>query len=169
MTMLADAKVALRITSTDYDDEIEDLIDAVQTDLILSGVSAAAVADMDSLEALVKRAALLYIKAEFGLDNPDSEKYMTSYLSLVSHLALSSEYAQPKLTGLTGDMTKGDETLTTSDYELLAVDDWISVAGAGGGGAILIAQVESIDDSDGTAELSRVAGTTVSSAVVKIL
>ena len=42
--------------------------------------------------ALIKRAIILYCKANFGLDNKDSEKYNKSYDLLKQHLALSGDY-----------------------------------------------------------------------------
>lgn len=87
-------KLALRITSTAYDDEVDEVIAAARADLILSGVSATAVNAADP-DPLVKRAITVYAKAQFGLDNQDSEKYMESYRSLETHLALSIEYQEP--------------------------------------------------------------------------
>lgn len=90
MATLDDVKVALRVTVTDFDAELSDLIDAAKTDLALSGVAPAALAGEP--DPLIKRAIILYCKSEFGLDNPDAERYMASYRSLETHLALSTEY-----------------------------------------------------------------------------
>ncbi len=89
MALLDDIKQTLRITTTLLDTEIEDLIDSAKADLILSGVLEDKLLDTDML---IKRAIILYCKANFGLDNKDSEKYMTSYISLKTHLTLSQEY-----------------------------------------------------------------------------
>lgn len=89
MALLDDIKQTLRITTTLLDAEIEDLIDSAKADLILSGVLENKLLDTDML---IKRAIILYCKANFGLDNKDSEKYMTSYISLKTHLTLSQEY-----------------------------------------------------------------------------
>jgi len=89
MALLDDIKQTLRITTTLLDAEIEDLIDSAKADLILSGVLENKLLDSDML---IKRAIILYCKANFGLDNKDSEKYMTSYISLKTHLTLSQEY-----------------------------------------------------------------------------
>lgn len=93
MALIDDAKLALRITSSAYDDEVDMLIDAAKADLLLSGVASAAL-EADEPDPLVKRAIILYCKAEFGLDNPDAERYMASFRSLETHLALSTEYAE---------------------------------------------------------------------------
>jgi hypothetical protein len=89
MALIDDVKTALRITSSAFDSEINDIIAAAKDDLLLSGIDSGA---LESPDPLVKRAILLYCKAGFGLDNPDSEKYMASFRSLETHLALSTEY-----------------------------------------------------------------------------
>jgi hypothetical protein len=92
-SLIAVIRAALRVTSTAFDAEIDTLIDSAKDDLLLSGI-AAAVLDAADPDPLIKRAIILYCKAEFGLDNPDSEKYMASYRSLETHLALSTEYQE---------------------------------------------------------------------------
>lgn len=93
LDLLSEARLALRISAEAYDSEIVGIIDAARDDLKLSGVSAAALEDPDPL---VRRAIVVYCKAHFGLDNADSEKYMESFRSLETHLALSSEYGEPQ-------------------------------------------------------------------------
>lgn len=80
----------LRINHTHFDAEITDLIGAARADLLLGGIKAAKV--NDESDALIKRAIVVYVKAEFGLDNADAEKYIESYNMLKRHLMLSSEY-----------------------------------------------------------------------------
>lgn len=80
----------LRINHTHFDAEITDLIGAARADLLLGGIKAAKV--NDESDALIKRAIVVYVKAEFGLDNADAEKYRESYNMLKRHLMLSSEY-----------------------------------------------------------------------------
>lgn len=82
----------LRISHTHFDAEITDLIGAAQADLLLGGIKAAKVEDES--DALIKRAIVCYVKAEFGLDNADAEKYRNSYEMLKRHLQLSSEYIE---------------------------------------------------------------------------
>lgn len=81
----------LRINHTRFDIEIADLIEASRADLILGGISAAKV--YDETDPLIKRAIVIYVKAEFGLDNADGEKYRESYEMLKRHLMLSTEYS----------------------------------------------------------------------------
>lgn len=90
MALLDDIKISLRVGTAALDGEIGDLIDAVKTELILSGILSAKVDDES--DALIKRAVTLYCKANFGYNNPDAEKLQRSYDLLKSHLALSAEY-----------------------------------------------------------------------------
>lgn len=89
--MLIKVKKALRITSTAFDDEIEDLIEAVKSDLILSGVNVEKV-NSETVDPLINRAITTYCKANFGYDNKDAERFQKSYDSLKMHLSLSIEY-----------------------------------------------------------------------------
>lgn len=89
--MLEDVKTVLRISNSAYDAEIEDLIEAAKMDLILSGVHESEIVETDPL---IKRAIIVYCKANFGWNNPDAEKLQHSYNMLKIHLALSQEYAE---------------------------------------------------------------------------
>ena len=164
--LISAVKTALRVSSSAYDDEIEGIIDAAVVDLMLSGVSAAAAGAADPAP-LIKRAIIVYAQAQFGLDNPDSEKYMESFRSLETHLALSAEYQQAATTGITGDIEAGSDELTVDDVTAISEDAWLSVAGAGADDALLIAQATAIEDSVVT--LSRLAATTVTDAAVTVL
>ena len=95
--------------------EINDLISAAKTDLLLSGVNAEktitvqedqtpepteddpepepVIVDVEVIDPLIKRAIITYVKANFGWNNPDAEKLKQSYEMLKSHLSLSAEYA----------------------------------------------------------------------------
>ena len=94
MGMLDKAKTALRISqsTTSYDAEIADLIEAARHDLKLAGVLPNK-ADSDE-DSLIRRALMVYVKANFGWDNPDSEKLNQSYLMIKNHLLLSQEYTE---------------------------------------------------------------------------
>lgn len=87
---LADFRRYLRLTSTELDGEIKDLINAARDDLVLGGV----LPDRAKNEgdALVKRAISTYVKAEFGLDNDDADKYRAAYQRQKIALALASGY-----------------------------------------------------------------------------
>ena len=87
-----DVRRYLRISHTHFDAEITDLIGAARADLLLGGIVAAKVEDENN--AIIKRAIVCYVKAEFGLDNPDAAKYRDSYEMLKRHLQLSNEYTR---------------------------------------------------------------------------
>ena len=82
----------LRIAHTRLDYEITDLIGAARADLLLGGILPAKV--NDESDPLIKRAIVVYVKAEFGLDNADGTKYRESYDMLKRHLQLSAEYTK---------------------------------------------------------------------------
>ena len=87
-----DVRRYLRISHTHFDAEITDLIGAARADLLLGGIVAAKVEDES--DAIIKRAIVCYVKAEFGLDNSDAAKYRDSYEMLKRHLQLSNEYTK---------------------------------------------------------------------------
>ena len=87
--MLEDVKRELRITNTAYDREVLDLIEAAKLDLKIPQINELKILENDPL---VQRAIILYCKANFGLDNKDSEKYRKSYDNLVEKLSLSLFY-----------------------------------------------------------------------------
>jgi hypothetical protein len=92
MALIDDAKDALRVSGVDLDGEIQDLIDGAKADLKLSGVNALKVIDTDPL---IKRAVILYCKAQFGYDDPKiADRFQQSYTSLKQHLTLSAEYTE---------------------------------------------------------------------------
>ncbi|MFQ7298305.1 MAG: head-tail connector protein [Clostridium sp.] len=85
--MLEKVKLALRIKSNSLDLEIQDLIESAKADLNISGVK-----NLDEEDPLIIQAVKTYCKANFGLDNKDSEKYQKSYDMLKQHLSLCGEY-----------------------------------------------------------------------------
>ena len=87
--MLEDVKRELRITNTAYDLEVLDLIEAAKLDLKIPQINELKILESDPL---IKRAIILYCKANFGLENKDSEKYQKSYDNLVEKLSLSLFY-----------------------------------------------------------------------------
>lgn len=82
-------KVALRIKTLNVQitEEIIDLIEAAKVDLSISGVKV-----IEESDPIIQRAIILYCKANFGLDNKDSEKYQRSYDLLKSSLCLCGDY-----------------------------------------------------------------------------
>jgi uncharacterized phage protein (predicted DNA packaging) len=88
--MLNDVKLSLRITSTAFDVEVQDLIEAARLDLIQSGISMLKASD--DTDPLIRRAITLYCKAFFGYDNPDADRLRDSYVMLKQHLSLAADY-----------------------------------------------------------------------------
>lgn len=91
--MLEKVKLALRIKNNKFDDEIEELIEAAKVDLKISGIIKIVDANTSTVtDPLITQAIKIYCKANFGLDNKDSEKYQASYESLKEHLSLCGDY-----------------------------------------------------------------------------
>ena len=93
MAILDDVKLSLRISSSAYDTEINDLIAACKADLQLSGVNTT-----DDTNTLIKRSIMSYVKAYFGYNNPDADRLKLAYESLKNHLLLTLDYAFYSLT-----------------------------------------------------------------------
>ena len=73
MNILQAAKLALRITTTAFDDQISDLIDAAFLDLKTAGVT-----NVDPNDALVRQAVVTYVRMHFG--EPDEwDRLKASY------------------------------------------------------------------------------------------
>lgn len=85
--MLEKVKLALRIKINSFDNEIEDLIEACKIDLSMSGVK-----KINEDDVIIQRSIIVYCKANFGLDNKDSEKYQKSYDLLKQSLSLCGDY-----------------------------------------------------------------------------
>ncbi len=90
MAILDDAKGVLRIGSTSFDFEVSGLIAEARADMVLCGVSYEKA--NDEADPLIKRAILVYCKANFGWNNPDAERLQRSYESIRNHLTMSTEY-----------------------------------------------------------------------------
>lgn len=89
--ILPAVRTSLRITSTDYDDEISTLVAAAKADLKRGGVLLAKVDDTDPM---IRVAIICYVKSAFGIDNDEAERYAAAYQSMLSALKLSADYGQ---------------------------------------------------------------------------
>ncbi len=90
--MFEKVKLALRITTDAFDDEIENLIAAACLDLGIAGVLDT-VASVDSTNALIIRAVTTYCKLNFG--NPSEKDYdrlKQSYDEQKAQLSMSTGY-----------------------------------------------------------------------------
>lgn len=88
--ILIATRQALRLSSTSYDDEISTLIAAARADMVLSGVLKTKAAD--DTDPLVRVAIITYVKANWGIDNPDADRYMQAYLAMERDLMDTTEY-----------------------------------------------------------------------------
>ena len=100
MSLMADIKVALRVTSTAYDSEVETLIGAALYDMERAGVNPVLLglsgdiaegAVLTEGNALVKKGVIAYCKANFGYDNAEAPRFDDSYNRVVVDLLNSSD------------------------------------------------------------------------------
>ena len=84
--MLDKVKMALRISTIAYDEELTDLIDAAKLDLGIAGVIIP-----DQLDALVSKAIITYCKMSFGLPE-DYDRLKRSYDEQKAQLRTATGY-----------------------------------------------------------------------------
>ena len=92
-TELLDAcRAALRIPElcNDYDDEIADVIEAARAELVAGGVLPEKAND-DS-DGRIRLAIKVYVKANFGMDNPDADRFMKSFETMLTSMSGDSLY-----------------------------------------------------------------------------
>lgn len=91
MTTLQKAKLVLRILTDDFDEEIQDLINAATLDLGVAGVS-----NVDEADPLIIRAIMTFVKMNFGINygagNSDYDNLKKSYDEQKMQLALTTNY-----------------------------------------------------------------------------
>lgn len=85
-TMTTAAKLALRITTDDFDSEINRLLDAAMLDMGIAGVEVP-----ETLDAIVTTAALTYVKLHFGQPD-DFDRLKASYDEQKAQLATATGY-----------------------------------------------------------------------------
>ena len=86
MIDLSDVKTALRVTTTEFDNEITSLMNACLLDLKLSGIVVPT-----SDDELINIAVITYVKTRFG--NPDNyDKLKTSYDEQKAQLSMATGY-----------------------------------------------------------------------------
>lgn len=71
MALLDEVKLALRVSTNAYDDEINGLIESAKTDLGIAGVVLPS-----TLDDVVKTAIKTYCKLHFGTPNPQTYEYL---------------------------------------------------------------------------------------------
>ena len=95
MALLDDARVALRVTHTITDEEIQMWIDAALADMKRVGVRDELI-QPDNPSALVRSAVVLYVKGQYGYDNAEASRFLSSYRSTVAALlnSMANEVAE---------------------------------------------------------------------------
>ncbi|MEG0258463.1 MAG: head-tail connector protein [Lysinibacillus sp.] len=86
--LLEKVKYALRIDESDHDEELTDLILAAKREIIEGGASAEKVVDDDEL---IRRACILYCKANFGYDD-NKERFSQSFEKMLIKISLLTSY-----------------------------------------------------------------------------
>lgn len=84
--MIDKVKIALRIKSDAFNEEIQSLIDACKTDLRLAGVD-----NISETDELVARAVIFYCRAYFFVGDA-ATRYEQAYQNLKIALSLSGDY-----------------------------------------------------------------------------
>ena len=88
--MLEKVKRALRITTTAFDSELTDLIEAAKLDLGIAGVVVPTTTDSD-LDDLIRKAIITYCKLNFG--EPDQyDRLKRSYDEQKAQLSMATGY-----------------------------------------------------------------------------
>lgn len=99
MALLDDVKVACRVTSTAYDTELTDLIDAGLADLGITDINSALLVSTGILP-LIKRAVLTYCRMNFGtVEEAQYDRLKASYDEQKSQLLMSSTYNTWEVSG----------------------------------------------------------------------
>lgn len=84
--LLAKVKMALRITTNAFDDEINGLISAAVIDLDIAGIDSAT-----GVDAIITRAIITYCRLNFGSPD-DYERLKASYDEQKAQLSMSTGY-----------------------------------------------------------------------------
>lgn len=86
--MLAKVKLALRVTTTAYDNDLNDLINAAKLDLGIAGVVLPT-----TLDAVCERAIITYCKLHFlGLSDNEWDRLKASYDEQKAQLTMATGY-----------------------------------------------------------------------------
>jgi hypothetical protein len=95
-TWLPDAKLWIRRSSSAMDGEILQTTEAALWDLKMAGVR-----KFTPTDSLLKQAAKLYLKAQFGYSD-ESQKYETAYEHLKAAMSLCGDYTTVDTGGADG-------------------------------------------------------------------
>ena len=90
-SLLVDAKLRLRLHTDAFNAEISDLIETAADDLLKRNAVQQAQLEADSVDPLVKRAILTFVRAFFG-DPENAERYKADYDEQKATLMMTSGY-----------------------------------------------------------------------------
>lgn len=88
--VLAECRAALGVTDTYFDGQISLEIAAARIKMQLGGVSEAKA--NDDTDPMVVVAIVSYVKGMVGNDNPDAERYLSSFESMVTQMKSTDAY-----------------------------------------------------------------------------
>lgn len=86
--ILSSVKLALRITTTAFDSELTDLIQAALADLNIAGVT-----KQDTTDPLIRRAVTTYCRLHFGQPD-DFDRLKRSYDEQKAQMAMATGYTE---------------------------------------------------------------------------
>lgn len=88
MELLDKARIALRISTSAFDGEIADLIEAAKVDLSLGGV-----VNLDESDPLIVRAVITYVRLHFG-EPDDFDRLKRSYDEQKAQMGMATNYTE---------------------------------------------------------------------------
>ena len=88
LTLLQKCKNMLGVTDSEYEDEIQDLIDAAKADLGIAGVTKANVES----DALVRRAIMTYVNMNWNISAAEYQNLLQSYETQKKQLMSATGY-----------------------------------------------------------------------------
>jgi hypothetical protein len=90
MALLDDVKVCLRVSHELTDSEIQMWIDAAVADMRRCGVRSHLLEE-GSMSSLARSAVVCFVKANYGYDNAEADRFMESYRMMLVGLLNSSD------------------------------------------------------------------------------
>lgn len=97
MALLDDARMCVRVSSVATDAELQMWIDAAIEDMRRCGIKDALL-DPSTMNSLAKSAVICFVKANYGYDNAEADRFMASYNVMLTGLynSQSNEYLFPE-------------------------------------------------------------------------
>lgn len=110
MALLDEVRTCLRVTSTLTDTEIQMWINAAIEDMRRCGVKDALLVE-STMNSLAKSAVVCFVKAQYGYDNSEAQRFLESYGMMLAALlnSKSNEYLFPIVTSDEGEGPDGSD------------------------------------------------------------